>query len=580
MGNVIENIKNLYNKYNYHKIEEHDQIANVGTGLDPSTEKMLNSGSNPSSDKANELEQLKKNNIFPTLSVNLDYIKEFYTSSINSDIAIRDFIVTANNKQYPAALVYIDGMVNSEQINEYVLEALMLKNRSNTTPNGSEIVSTAITSNISVRKVRKFNLEDYILNCLIPQNSIEQQTKFEDIISDINSGNCMLFIDTLNCAYSVEVKGFERRSVSAPQNEVVIRGSQEAFVEAIRINTSLIRRIINNENLIIESSKVGTISKTNCAICYIKNIANDNLVNEVKKRVNNLNIDYIISSGQLEQLIEDNALSSAPQMLATERPDKATAHLLEGRVVILVNGSPYALIAPSTLIDFLSSPEDTNLKFQYANLLKFTRLLAFFISLLLPGLYIAISNFHHELIPTELLFAIAASRETLPFPVLFEILLMEVSFELIREAGARVPSPIGPTIGIVGGLILGQAAVSANIVSPILIIIVAITGISSFAVPDFFLGFNVRLLRFVYIFLGAFAGFLGIGFGLFIHLLSLANLKSFGVPYLSPYAPASSFDGTARFFLSPIWKREKRPDYLNAKKEQMQPHISMDWSVK
>jgi spore germination protein KA len=211
----------------------------------------------------------------------------------------------------------------------------------------------------------------------------------------------------------------------------------------------MLRRIVNNEDLIIENSNVGKITKTKIAICYMKNITNNDLIAEVKFRINNLNVDYLFSSGQLEQLIQDSGNSMFPQILATERPDKAAINLLEGRVIVLVNGSPFCLIMPAVLVDFLSSPEDLNLKYQFSNLLKIVRMIAAFLALLLPGLYVAITSYHHELIPTELLFAIATSREAVPFPVIIEILVMEISFELLREAGLRVPSPIGPTIGIV-----------------------------------------------------------------------------------------------------------------------------------
>ncbi len=515
-------------------------------------------------------------NIFPSLSVNLEYMKVRYNSLINSDIVIREFTLTARNKQYGAFLLYIDGMVDSKIINDFVLEPLMLKNRANVFDNDeNRVVSEAVTNNISVRRVKKFNLLDYIYNNLIPQNNIKKVQEFDKLISGINSGDCALFIDTLDTAFDIDVKGFKQRGVEKPNNEVVIRGSQESFSEAIRTNTSLIRRLVNNENLIIENIDVGKLSNTKCAVCYMKNIANNELVSEVKFRLNNIDIDYLISSGQLEQLIEDNGKYSLPQLISTERPDKATNYLLEGRVVIIVNGSPYCLIAPGTFIDFISSPEDLNLKFQFANLLKIIRILAFIITLLLPGLYIAITNFHQELIPTELLFAIVASRESVPFPIIFEIFLMEFSFELIREAGLRVPSPLGSTIGIVGALILGQAAVEASIVSPILIIIVAITGIASFAIPDFSLSFHCRLLRFVYIVLGYIFGFLGIGIGLFIHFLVLVNLKSFGYPYLQPYVPVTrDYKG---FLLAPAWKREHRADFLNTKRPNKQNKISMGW---
>ena len=311
----------------------------------------------------------------------------------------------------------------------------------------------------------------------------------------------------------------------------------------------------------------------------MKSIANDSLVAEVKYRINNLDVDYLISSGQLEQLIQDDYAVVFPEIIATERPDKAADHLLEGRVVVIVNGSPYALIMPGVLVDFISSPEDLNLKFQYSNLLRVIRYIAAFLALFLPGLYVAITNYHQELIPTELLFAIAASRETVPFPIIFEILIMEIAFELIREAGLRVPSPIGPTIGIVGALILGEAAVSANIVSPILIIVVAITGICSFAIPDFSLSFTLRFFRFLYIILGYLCGLLGIGLGIYIHSIILSNLKSFGVPYLSHYLPINEKPSKASTLLPPIWKREARANFLNVKKKRSQAKFSMKWKL-
>ena len=393
--------------------------------------------------------------IYTSLDVNLEYMKVQYNSMINSDIIIRPFTLIARNKQYHAFIMYIDGMVDSKTINDFLLEPLMLRNRANIyDTNSDNVVSSAVSNNITVRKVKRFNLVDYVFTSLMPQNSVKMSSDFDEIISGINSGNCALFIDTIDTAFDIEVKGFKQRSVDTPNNEIVIRGSQEAFNEIIRTNTSMLRRLINNENLIIENIEVGALSKTKCAICYMKNIANDDLVAEVKYRLNNVDVDYLISSGQLEQLIEDKSSSSLPQVLATERPDKASNYLLEGRVVVIVNGSPYVLIMPGTFLDFIASPEDINLKYQFANLLKLIRLFAIVITLLLPGIYVAITTFHQELIPTELLFAIVASRESVPFPVISEIIVMELSFELIREAGIRVPSPIGPTIGIVGALVL------------------------------------------------------------------------------------------------------------------------------
>ncbi len=263
---------------------------------------------------------------------------------------------------------------------------------------------------------------------------------------ELMHGNCTLFVDTLNLAFDIEVKGFKQRSVDTPNNEVVIKGPHEAFVENIRTNTSLIRRIVNNEDLIIENVEVGKITKTKCAICYMENITNSDLVNEVKYRLNNLEIDSLLSAGELEQLIADSNALGIPQMMATERPDKAVKYLLKGRVVVIVNGTPYGIIMPAILIDFLTSSEDTNLKVNFANFLRVLRFIAAFITLLLPGLYVAITSYHQEILPTGLLYSILASRENVPFPIIIEILLMEFSFELIREAVLRVPTAIGSTI--------------------------------------------------------------------------------------------------------------------------------------
>lgn len=516
-------------------------------------------------------------NIFPSIDVNLEYVKVKYNTMISSDVVIREFDLTARNRQYKAFLLFIDGLVDTDLINNYVLKPLMMKNQANSFDSEqTHILSEAVTNNITVRKVKKFDIVNYISNCLLPQNSLKKESEFSNIFSGVNSGNCALFIDTLDIAFDIDVKGFKQRSIDSPNNEIVIRGPQEAFVENIRTNTSLIRRIVNTENLVVENIQVGKISKTSCSVCYLADIANSDLVAEVKYRINNLGIDSLLSSGQLEQLIEETNKYSIPQILSTERPDKATKYLFEGRVVVLVNGNPYCLVMPATLVDFISSPEDTNLKFQFANFLKFLRLIAMAITLLLPAFYIAITNFHQELIPTELLFSILASRENVPFPIIFEILVMEISFELIREAGLRVPSPIGPTIGIVGALVLGQAAVSANIVSPILIIVVAITGIASFAIPDFSFGFHLRILRFIFLILSFLSGFLGVGIGIFVYTTILCSLKSFGVPYMVPFAPKTNSNGNG-YFVSPIWQREKRPDYLNTKKVDSQKHISMEW---
>ena len=497
-------------------------------------------------------------NIYKDYNLNLDYIKSKYNLLINSDIVLREFIMKTNKtNDIKCFIIYIDGMVNSISVNDFVLKPLMQKK--------DEMIEHSNS-----------NLIDYVDNFLIPQGSIKKVYNYENVFSGINMGDCLLFIDSLEVAFDIDVKSYNQRNVSTPETEVIIKGPHEAFVENIRTNTALLRRIVNNENLIIENIPVGKISKTKCGICYMQNITNSDLVAEVKFRLNNLNIDSLLSSGQLEQLIEADDIFGIPQVISTERPDKCTKYLLQGRVIVLVNGNPYALILPATIEDFLFSPEDTNLRPIFANFLRFIRIASALITLLLPGIYVAITSFHQELLPTELLFSILISRESVPFPVIFELLLMEFSFELIREAGLRVPSPIGSTIGIVGALILGDAAVKAGIVSPILIIIVAITGIASFSIPDFSFGFHIRVFRFLFTALGYIAGFLGIGVGFFTYICIICSLKSFGVPYTVPFAPSLNSKGNG-YFIPPIWKQEYRANFISPKKQKAQDKISMKW---
>lgn len=383
-------------------------------GYKPKNEYQFTLPDNPEIDTENynNTNSDKIENIYSQIDANLKYIETKYNTLINSDIITREFTLNTGSKQYKAFILYIDGMVDSQILNDFVLKPLMLKNK----------FCNNETSKIIVQKGKKSNIANFIQDCLIPQNNIKQQSSFKDIFSGVNSGNCALFVDTLSVGFDIDVKGFKQRSISKPENEIVIKGPHEAFVENMRTNTTLLRRFTNNENLIIENTKVGKITQTNCAICYIKDIANDALVAETKYRLNNLEIDSLLSAGELEQLLTDTNSLGVPKILVSERPDYAVKSLLQGRVIILINGSPYALILPAILIDFLTSPEDTNLKPQFANFLKVVRIISSFFALLLPGLYIAITNFHREIIPTELLFSILSSRQSVPFPIIVEIL--------------------------------------------------------------------------------------------------------------------------------------------------------------
>ncbi|MCX7748794.1 MAG: spore germination protein [Clostridia bacterium] len=512
--------------------------------------------------KPKQMEEEKKNDEKPdiskNLSENLDYIKKRFSVPLNGDIVIREFDIVVKDKVIPAFMFFIDGMVDRNVINMGILQPLML------------------LSNMDIKSDEN-DIAEYVRSHILPHNQLKEVREHQQVIDDVNFGGCGIYIDGVDAAFTADVKGWQQRGVERPNTELVLRGPQEGFNESLRGNTSLIRKRLKDENLIVESIQIGKRSKTPCSMLYIKDLANDSLVKEVRRRLESIRVDYIIDTGELEQYIEDNPFLPTPQMIATERPDRVASMLTDGRVAIVMSGSPFVLVLPINNNDLIHAAEDAYVRFPYSNLLRIIRIMAVIMSLLLPGVYIAITNFHHEMIPTDLLLAITASREKVPFPSVVELLIMEVAFELIREAGIRIPGPIGPTLGIIGALILGQAAVAANIVSPILIIIVAVTGIGSFAIPNFSLGFAFRILRFGFILLGVAAGFLGITTGLFIFGLWLVSVKSFGVPFVAPFAPKTAGGLREEFLRMPIWKQETRPDYINPKNMERQPKISREW---
>lgn len=503
----------------------------------------------------------EKDDIHSSLKICLEVIKEIYTADKNGDFKLREFRIRVKDQIYSAFACFFDGMIDRLLVNSTILQPLMTLS---TMPMDTEDQS----------------VEDVIYNHLIPQNQIKKCKTYQEVVDEVNFGGIAIFIDSLGLAFTGDVKGWEHRTIDKPTSELNIRGPKEAFNETNRMNTALLRKTLKDENMIVEDVLVGTRSKTPCSIVYIKNIANTSLVDEVRRRLKSVKVGYLQDSGELEQLLEDHTLLPAPQMLLTERPDRVASYLGEGRVAIIVHGSPYVIIAPITLFNLIHSPEDYYLRYPYATLLRFIRIVGILFTLLLPALYLAVTTFHHEMIPTDLLLAIASSREKVPFPTIVAIIIMEFAFELIREAGIRIPGPIGTTLGIVGALILGQAAVSANLVSPILIIIVAVTGIGSFAIPDFSLGYSFRALRFIYLILASVAGLMGVALGIFINLLLLVHAHSFGVPFMVPFAPKTTGKRTNTIFKTPLWKEEDRPDFLNPQAVKKQPFISRGWVKK
>lgn len=495
--------------------------------------------------------------VSPNIEDNFIMLETVFHLPENADVVVREFQV-ALKPPVKALVAFLEGGASSKMIDEFVLQPLML------------------LSNLDMGGMPN-QVPEIVKQRLLPGNQVEEKHDMKDAIEGILAGTTAVFVDGYPSVFLVETKAWPHRGVERPVTENVVRGPQDAFVEDVRTNTALVRKRLKNDALVTEMLKVGRLNKSDCALMYIDGIINPKLVKEVKRRIEAIKTDYVADSGMLQQIIEDNAYALISGILSTERPDRVAAYLAEGHMAIIMDGNPFALVVPVVFWGLLHSPEDYYLYWPFGIMLRWIRLLAFVVALLTPAFYIAMTNFHPEMIPTDLLYAIAASRERVPFPVIAEVVLMEISFELIREAGVRIPTVIGPTIGIVGALILGQAAVAASVVSPILVIIVAITGLGSFAIPNYSLSFSLRILRFGFILLAAGFGFYGITVGLFVMVMQLCGQKSFGVPFMSPVAPfrPTSGDVVTRY---PYYMMNEKPGYLRLKEQKRQEPVIRTWA--
>lgn len=380
----------------------------------------------------------------------------------------------------------------------------------------------------------------------------------------VTGGLTALFVEGYPDCYLFETTKISGRSIEKSENEVIVKGAKESFNEQVIDNISLIRKKIKNENLIVESHAVSKRSRNDVFFLYEKDLVNEQLLELFKQKLTSIDADGVLDLSILEQYLEERPRSLFPTLLYTERPDRAAAFIEEGHIVLLMSNSPGCLILPATFWSLIHSPEDHYLRTPYGNFIRFLRIIAMFIAFFTSAFYIAITNFHVGMIPPDLLMAIAGSRERTPFPSIVEILLMELAFELIREAGLRVPSPIGPTIGIVGALILGQAAVQANIISPIVIIVIAVSGLCSFIISDVSLNFAIRMVRFLFILSSGFIGIYGATALFVIGLFYLASLKSFGTPYFAPMTP--HFYSSRDLLVRHVPRKEKfRPGYAKPK---------------
>lgn len=386
----------------------------------------------------------------------------------------------------------------------------------------------------------------------IPVSESKKVSLISDIVENVLKGDVVFLFDGEEQGLAVSVQGTETRSIEEPAMEPVIRGPREGFVENIKSNTSLLRRRLRSAHLKMESFSIGKLSRTEVTVVYIRGIATKGLVDKVRDRLKQIRIDGILESGYLEEFITDVPYSPFPQMQSTERPDVVIGSLLEGKVAVITDGTPVALVLPMTFWAGLQASEDYYERSIVTTPIRWLRLLFTFVSLFLPSVYVSLVSYDHPALPTNLLISIASSQRQSPFPAIIETLLMEVTFEALREAGVRLPKGVGSAVTIVGGIVIGQAAVMAGFISAPVVIVVAITGIASFIIPRYNFGLAFRLLRFPLLLLSGFMGFFGIMIGIIAITIHLATLRSFGVSYLSPVAPLS-VDGLKDVFLRKAW---------------------------
>lgn len=458
-----------------------------------------------------------------------------------SDIVIRPFRLT---DQTEAIMLFVDGLVQTEIVND----------------------TMRFIMNSNIARVE----DDMLAQADIPVSQIQTASTYKDTLLSVLAGDTALFFDGESRAILLGIRGPNTRSISEPETEAAIRGPREGFVESLRSNTSMLRRKLRTPDLKIKSMTIGKRSNTSVGIAYLDSIADPDMVKEVTGRLEKINIDGIFESGYIEELIQDHSFSPFPQMQYTERPDTVAANLLEGRIAIFVDGTPFVLLVPVTFWMMLQASEDYYERIPVGYFIRWLRYIFLLIALLTPAFYVAVTTYHQAMIPTTLLLSIAAARESIPFPAVVEALIMEVTFEALREAGIRLPKTVGQAVSILGALVIGQAAVQAGIVSAPMVIVVSITGIASFTLPKFNAAITIRMLRFPFIIAAAVFGIFGMMLYGLIIVGHMVSLRSFGIPYMSPVAPYSPGNLNDVLLRKPIWMMRQRPSFLPLQNRQRQ----------
>ncbi len=482
-----------------------------------------------------------------SLDENIALIKNLFGN--NSDLLVRELNFGAR-REIRVALVYIDGLSDSNSISEAILKPF-------------------VHSSLSDGQSPLLPESAYPLmrDWLITFGSVKEAAMINEVLDYVLTGCAALFIDGTSRVLIAVVKGWKSRAVEEPKAEAFTRGPRDGFNETLRTSTALIRRRIKTPRLRFDTLKIGRMTKTEICVVYIHGLTDPALKDEVISRLKRIDIDGILESGYLEDFIKDNPWTPFSLLDRTERPDKVAAALLEGRVAVVIDTTPFALVVPAVFSEFLQAPEDYYESFDYIRALRWLGLI---IATFLPSIYVALSTYHQEMIPTGLVLSMAAGREGVPFPAVIEALLMEISFDFLREAGARMPRSVGQAVGIIGALVLGQASVAAGIVSPIMVVIVSLSAVASFMIPNYSASHAIRFIRYPFLFLAGAFGMPGIFWGILVLLLHLASLRSFGIPYLYPVAPGVPGEWKDVFLKAPRWMMDFRPSLLRARKIRRQ----------
>lgn len=451
---------------------------------------------------------------------------------------IKKFFI-GKNRPTQAAIIYMDGIINKDIIDRDILKPLMV--------NVEEDIS-------NYEEVSNYLCERYIY-----MSNTYVEKDIDKVIDSIKRGKTAIVINNVLDFIIVDTTGGNIRDIAEPKNESSIRGSREGFVENLETNLGILKRLIKDNNLSIETLTVGRRSKTDISIVYIDDIADKDIVNDIRNRISAIDVDAILETGVIEQLIEKYPYTLFPQVLTTERPDRVVANIMEGRLVIMMSGTPFAIVLPVMFTDFFQGVEDYYERTVISSFIRALRIISVFLVITLPSIYLVFIRFNAELIPLKSVIPIIQSRKGISFPPFLEIISMEIVLEFLREGGLRLPNKIGQTLSVVGGFIIGDAAIRARIVSPTTIVVVGVAAIGTFVIPNYEMSLSIRLLRFPMLIISNSLGVLGIAAGWYIIMVHLHSLDSFGVPYVFNNKYADIKDILVRV---PLWQMNKRPESI------------------